>query len=187
MVQIMISDVLSAFDSGCVGTRVRDIGLFMDAVRKTVEEHTFTEGQAVLQLPASVNACVSTGVGRRTASYEDYTVRAHRGQVGAYLKRRCAAQTEHVSVVVYTIDAYLADPDVMKDKAETARAKSSNATHVLVAILAYAGPKAPVSPYRFVANLAGGNNAYKDKTLEELRAEAQDVIAYDNEWCVVSD
>lgn len=72
-----------------------------------------------------------------------------------YLKRKFAARVEHGSAVVYTIDAYLNDPDVTdEERDELARCEY---THILVAVLASAGPKPPLGPYRFVHNLAGGN------------------------------
>jgi len=63
----------------------------------------------------------------------------------------------------------------------------SDATHVVVAVLAAAGPKPPFSPFRLVANLAGGNNEAKKWTADEIRLTAVGVLAYDENWVVVAD
>ena len=62
-----------------------------------------------------------------------------------------------------------------------------NATHVVVAVLGFAGPNPPLSPYRFVSNLAGGNNEALTYTADDMRRMAKDIKAYDDEWCVVAD
>lgn len=51
----------------------------------------------------------------------------------------------------------------------------------------FAGPKAPLTPHRLVANLAGGNRAALVWTADEIRAEAMASNEYDREWCVVAD
>jgi hypothetical protein len=60
-------------------------------------------------------------------------------------------------------------------------------THVLVAVLAFAGPQSQLSPHRFAANLAGGNHEAQAWTADEIRAKAKDIMAYDNEWVTVAD
>ena len=58
---------------------------------------------------------------------------------------------------------------------------------MLVAVLAFAGPKAPLSPYRLVHNLAGGNNEAAQWTADEIRAKALESKVYYDEWCTVAD
>ena len=119
----------------------------------------------------------------------DYHPRLWRGVVSLYLKREKAATADSVAAVVYTKDAYLLDPEV-KDSPEGKRVLESDATHVLVAVLASAGPKAPVGFERFVKNLAGGNRKYSPDqgyTLEKAIAEARAVAEYHDEWCTVAD
>jgi hypothetical protein len=76
------------------------------------------------------------------------------------------------------------DPDVAYDDV----ARIENATHVLVAVLAYAGPAdPPLTPYRLVWNLGGGNREAALYTADEIRAKAKDCIDYDAYWAVVAD
>ena len=96
---------------------------------------------------------VSAGVGPQSTNPTDYVCRLHRGHVGAYLKREHAAPITGCAVVVYTREAYLANPEITAMEAY----RIGDATHVLVAVLAFAGPEAPLTPHRLVANLAGGN------------------------------
>jgi hypothetical protein len=56
-----------------------------------------------------------------------------------------------------------------------------------VAVLAFAGPKAPLTPYRLVHNLAGGNNEVEAWTKEDILTKAKESLAYWNEWVVVAD
>jgi hypothetical protein len=56
-----------------------------------------------------------------------------------------------------------------------------------VAVLAFAGPKAPLPPIRLVHNLAGGNKEAATWTADEIRAEAVEIRAYDETWAVVAD
>lgn len=88
---------------------------------------------------------------------------------------------------MYTAEAYLSDPDVAGDEAEVRRIQRSGCTHVLVAVLASAGPKSPYSPERFVSNLAGGNKEALTWSAEEIRQKAAEVTAYAREWSVVAD
>lgn len=183
---------LTAFGLRVLGTRVEVIDAFLRHLHEAVERHDFSAdkpvpGQAFVELPEAAVEFVSAGVGHRTSDPNDYVLRNHRGRVGAYLKRERAAKPTSVAAIVYTMDAYLNDPEVRFNDAEYSRAHNSGATHALVAVLAFAGPKSPVDPFRFVANLAGGNNAYLGKTGDELREEAKAVVSYDAEWCVVSD
>ena len=138
-------------------------------------------------MPESAFAFVSAGVGRRSAEPEDYVLRANRGRVNAYLRRSAAAQVESLACIIYTREAYLADPDVREDMEEFDRITRSDATHVLVAILAAAGPKAPLTPIRFVENLAGGNREALLWSADEIRQKATAIAEYDRDWVVVAD
>lgn len=189
---LLNAGTLTALHPFCVGTRVKDPDAFIPVVLEAVEGHDFSANpQAFIMLPAHAQAMAYPGVGRRTKNELDYIVRSHRGRVDAYLLRFSSGServpVDNVAVIVYTREAYLADPDVLANEVEQVRVLASDATHVLVAVLAFAGPKAPVSPYRFVANTAGGNNTYLTMTGDELRALAREVVAYDDEWCVVTD
>ena len=187
---IITANILTALESTAIGTRVTAHDEFLAVLRQAVAEHDFSSdpvpGQGFLMIEAAV-PFVSAGVGQRTANPSDYLVRCHRGRVDAYLDRSHAAQVTGCAAIVYTRDAYLADPDVQEDLPERSRVVSAEATHILVAVLAFAGPKSPYSPYRFVANLAGSNREALLWDAETIRAKAKEVQAYDDEWCVVAD
>jgi hypothetical protein len=127
---------------------------------------------------------VSAGVGPRSKNPQDYVLREHRGVVSAYLKREFAALVTGVALVVYTREAYVRDPDVTREEAE----RLHDATHIIVAVLAYAGPEAsPLPPYRLVWNLAGGNREAATYTADEIRGKAKAAIDFDNAWSTVAD
>ncbi len=183
-----VSNVCAAFSpTGNIGTRVLNQGGFSTALSLALRSYDATNdrvpGQHFVVVPEAM-PYVSAGVGRnefRTA--DQYVVREHRGRMGAYLKRKYAAPVTGVAVVVYTRAAYMADPEVSADEV----AAMGNATHVVVAVLGFAGPNPPLSPHRFVSNLAGGNNEAKTYTADDIRRMATDIKAYDDEWCVVAD
>jgi len=190
MVHLAVSDICSALKDSAVGTRVihdNEYPFLVEASR-AVEAHDFSqdrvEGQGFILCPNAV-PYIYAGVGRRSTNSEHYVCREHRGVVSAYLRREFAAQPEGCALVVYTKDAYLKDPDVTP--AEAARIESEGATHVLVAVLGFAGPESPLPPYRLCWNLAGGNREAALWSADEIRAKAQAAIAYDNEWSVVAD
>lgn len=184
------ANILTAHLPASIGTRVTDLPAFMAVLGRAIEEHDFSKdevpGQGFLMIPDAV-PLVSAGVGARTTDPADYVCRVHRGVVSAFLKREKAATVEGCAAIVYTLEAYLADPDVLKEPEEAARVVEAGASHVLVAVLAFAGPKPPLTPHRFVANLAGGNNEALAWTADQIREIAKGVLAYDDAWCVVAD
>lgn len=187
-IRLTPSDVCSAFNEKVIGTRITSIDHFFDVAKEAIRRHDFSTdrvpGQGYIECPELI-PFVSAGVGPRSSNPDDYVCREHRGVVGAYLRRELAAKTESVALVVYTKAAYLADPDVTPE--EAARIEGSGATHVLVAVLASAGPQSPLPPYRLVWNLAGGNNEAALWTADEIRAKAKAAIDYDSAWSVVAD
>ena len=159
--KIGTSDIVEAFDR--VGTRVLDKVKFMALLEQAVAAHDASKdqqpGQHFVRLPASALEFVSAGIGKHTGKPEDYVVRMWRGEVDLFLKREFAEPATGVACVVYTRDAYLKDPEV--DKFRFAQAfPTEDTTHCIVAVLAFAGPKPPVGPARFVSNFAGANNEY---------------------------
>jgi len=84
---------------------------------------------------------------------------------------------------VYTRDAYVADPDITPEDIQAL----GDSTHVIIAVLASSGPSAPLTPHRFVHNLAGGNNEALLWTADEIRAKAKEILSYANEYSVVAD
>lgn len=185
------ANILTALDFKAIGTRVHpwETEKFIDLLIKAVQDFDFTAcrepGQGLIQLPFETCNMVSAGIGLRTDNPADYVIRKHRNRVGLYLTRAWAAKPDRVAVVIYTTEAYLNDPDITEE--ETARVKKGGFTHMLVAILASAGPSSPLTPGRFTSNLAGGNNEAMHWTADEIRAKAKEIDEYAKTWCVVAD
>lgn len=189
MINIGIWNLFTKFDAKTVGTKVTNPRKFLEGLQEAVERFDFSicrqPGQGVIKLSDFYCNMVSAGVGLRTDNPEDYIARVHRGKVGVYLKRKFAVPADSVSAVVYTSDAYVNDPESTKEEIE--RVKSNNYTHILVDVLASAGPTSPLTPWRFVCNLAGGNNEALDWTGDEIRDMAKEIVEYYNRWCMVAD
>lgn len=186
--KILAADILTALKSDTIGSKVTNDSGFIDAACRAIAAYDFEKqrvpGQGFIMCPDAV-PFVSAGVGPRSADPKHYVCREHRGVVGAYLRREFAAPVTGCALVVYTTKAYLADPDITP--AEAARVTESEATHVLVAVLAFAGPESPLSPYRLVWNLGGGNNEALAWSADEIRAKAKASIDYDTLWVPVAD
>jgi hypothetical protein len=122
---------------------------------------------------------------------EGYLTREYRGETHSFLVRtEDQPAPSFCALVVYTIDAYLRDPDITEtpDRLEEASlAKSDGVTHVLVAVLGSCGPKPTRSPFRYVSNLAGGNLEQTQATAKAIREEAAEIIAYTDAWATVAD
>lgn len=188
----LVSKVCSAFESSAVGSRVIDPKKFFAALGRAVEAHDPSTDRVPGQhgnivLPVEVYATLSAGVGKRTAHPADFVLAEHRGEVDIYLRRGLAVPVSAVAVSVYTVAAYLADPEVSADKVECDRVTASGATHVLVSVRASAGPRSPLTPKRFVDNLAGGNKEAREWSGNEIRAKATEISRYYSEWAVVAD
>lgn len=187
-----VADIVSAFGKRPIGTKVLDREALLAATAKAVEAYDPKEdrvpGQHFVMCPEG-KPFVSAGVGRRTRNAEDFILRNGRFGVEAYLKREKAAEVDSLALVVYTAGAYLADPDLQKPEEadERTRIEKSDCTHVIVAVLAFAGPKSPLPPATFVHNLAGGNHEAAQWNADEIHNIAQQVEAYWDEWCIVAD
>lgn len=189
--KIIEANIVSAFHENAIGTKVTDASGFRahlaDAIGSTDFATQRVPGQAFLTLPEAAFKTVSAGVGKRTLNPQDFVLREYRGKVSGFLKRGFAAEVEGLAAVVYTVEAYLADPDVAGDAAEVARVTEAKATHVLVAPLAFAGPKAPLPTGTLVHNLAGGNKEALDWSASEIREKATETDGYWSVWAVVAD
>ena len=187
--KISISNVCHAFDGSSIGTKVVLPKAFIAAVTVAIPSASFNDnGHAFITLDKSVaKAAVSAGVGHPTSNPEDYVLRSHRGVVSAFLNRCNAVDIEGCSVIVYTYEGYMSDPDINEDREEQERIKSKEPDYIVVAVLGFAGPKPQVSAHRFVANLSGGNKDFDGMTSSEIVNAAKAVMAYSAEWDVVSD
>ena len=183
-----VSSACSAFNPQTVGTKFVRVGGFIGVLHEVLPLHDVSKdrvrGQHFITLPEHTYHLVSAGVGRREGrGVNDFVLREHRGHVGAYLQRKYAAPVESLAVVVYDFEAYRADPDVTPEEVKYLE----GASHIIVAVLAGAGPQSPLTPGRFVHNLAGGNNEALIWTADEIRNKAKEIKAYSDEWCVVAD
>jgi hypothetical protein len=175
-----------------IGSKVLDREAFNEYLYGAILTHDPATdripGQHYLVLPAAAYHTVSCGVGLKTAEPADYAPRLFRGHVGLYLKRRLAAEVEHLAAVVYTREAYLNDPDVVNDEAEKMFIERYPlATHVLVAVLASAGGRSPLPMGTLVRNLAGANHEALAWTADEIRAKARESLEFWEKWSIVAD
>ena len=185
------ANILQAFDGTAIGSRVVRQDSFKEILREAVSKFDFdaqdTPGQGFVPLPASANYTVSAGVGKKRDDPSAYVLRSWRGSVDKFLKREHAAPVESLAVIVYTRAAYVCDPDVQADKDELYRINDLEATHIIVAVLASAGPRPPLSPGRLVSNLAGGNKDALAWDADTIREKAAQSSSYAGEWSVVAD
>lgn len=197
MHNLIPSNICSAFEpTGVIGSKVINHAEFHRVLQQVVAAHDFTKervpGQAYLPIP-DATPFVSSGVGKRILDPSAYVLREYRGQVSAFLRREHAAPVTTCAAVVYTLQAYLSDPDVTPEEVErihstgTENLSAEAETFVIVTVLASSGQPSQLSPHRFVANLAGGNKEALVWTADEIRAKAVEILAYENDWMTVAD
>jgi hypothetical protein len=211
LLNLLVSSFCRSFDIPNVGTRVVREDDFMECLQKALLTYEFPEnGKGVVPMtdvsiekkvphpctnildkPGStyevtVQALetVSCGEARRAdLKPEDMVEREHRGETLQFARRSCAAPLKELKAVVYTLEAYITDPDVPKEEQD--RVKEQDATHVLVTVLGSCGADSTVSEHRFERNLESGQ--YSDLTPEELEALRQKVVEYNRDWITVAD
>ena len=108
-------------------------------------------------------------------------MRAKSTQTAWVPNRRMGAVSEREPLVA------LRDPDVHENPDELDRVRVSGATHILVAVIAFAGPKSPLPAWRFVCNLAGGNLNAQGLSGDAIREQAKEIRDYWSDWSVVAD
>jgi hypothetical protein len=183
-----ISGVCKAFDDACVGTRV--VSTRRDFVKSAIASALSTfdmpaNGQGFIPLSSDVcEALYSGDCERKGLQSSEYVAREWRGEVMLFAERKEVRPT-FAAAVVYTREAYFADPEV--DEAE--RERLGDATHVLVALLGSRGPKPTLSSTRFVRNLAGGNASFVpgQRSYEDLVEMAKEIVVYESTWITVAD
>ena len=197
MIKLAHSSILTAFEQRTIGTKVINNDTvynctqgFSSIIGPKILAHNFSTdripGQAVIHVPEAA-PYISGGMGRNRDNPNDYVLRSHRGKVSAYLKREFAEPVLDCRIIVYTLEAYLNDPDIDEDPKEAGLLRIAQPTHVLVAILADSGVPSTLSPYRFVKNLAGGNHEALDWSADEIRAKAREIAAGVDGWNIVAD
>jgi hypothetical protein len=186
-IKLGTTTILTAFNASPIGTKVVNHEAFVSKALAAIAAHDFSQdrvpGQGFLICPEAI-PFVSAGDGLRTEDPTNFSPALHRGEVGLYLKRECAGETQFCALVVYTTEAYLSDPEV--DATEAAQIRGSEFTHMLVAVIASSGPEAPLTPGRFTSNLAGGNKEALVWTADEIREKAKAVKDYWTKYAVVA-
>ena len=120
-----------------------------------------------------------------------FKARLHRGEALVCVDRSklelSALKCSKLACIVYTKDAALADPDMTDEQRN--EIESGGFQYVLVTFLASAHNEPPaVSSHRFVRNLAGGNNSYKEysttRSEEHTRLVemCQDIVNVEREY-----
>lgn len=175
-IKLGVSNICTAFKDQTIGSKVLDSFEFNYLLDAAIRDHDTSKDRApgqhyIVLLEAA--PFVSAGDGLKSDNPGDYIVRTHREGPKMFLKRECAGKTNFLAVVVYTREAYIADPDMTPEELETL---DPWATHFIVAVIASSGPSAPVTPGRFVHNLAGGNNEYKRPVLDDYDGSNRDLV-----------
>ena len=183
------ADILTAFNGQSIGSKVINHFEFTCILTEAIKNFDWgtcrQPGQAYIKLPEHACKHVSAGVGKRTHNPNDYVIRLHRDKVSLFLKRDLAVGVDNVASVVYTVDAYINDPDITDS--EMRRVKEAGYTHMIVAVLASVGQHSPLTPNRFIHNLAGGNREALLWSADEIREKAKEIKSYSTEWCIVAD
>lgn len=182
---VKVSGICHAFYGNCVGTKVAHENAFRLVLVNALARYDMpANGQGFIPLPLAVPYVLSGDCEREGLTENDFIVRQWRGEMMMFAKRREQRAT-FCAAVVYTAEAYFADPQV--DASEKERCEG--ATHVLVAVLGSRGPKPTLSSSRFVRNLAGGNNdyAFGQKSYTDLVSISQEIVAYEAAWVTVAD
>jgi len=179
--------VTNQFTAAAIGTFVKDPETLSRIVSEAVASFEFPEnGQGFVVLPEAAKDCVLPGVALRTPNVGDYCLREHRGEISEYINRNTAdlGQCDMVAAIVYTAEAFLADPQTSEE--EKAAFSEAGYTHCWVTTLGNKGPKPPVGAWRFAVNLAGGNAAYANATRAQLVEEAREIQEYWSTWGTVA-
>tara|TARA_R100000231_G_C5321663_1_gene163591 strand:+ start:692 stop:1285 length:594 start_codon:yes stop_codon:yes gene_type:complete len=114
-----------------------------------------------------------------------FKARLHRGEALVCVDRSkvelSALKCSKLACIVYTKDEALADPDMTDEQRN--EIESGGFEYVLVTFLASAHDEPPaVSSHRFVRNLAGGNNDYKDYSKARLVEMCEDIVNVEREY-----
>jgi hypothetical protein len=189
-----ISNICTAFDSITIGSKVLNKNKFLQLLEEKLNNYDRSKdrvlGQHFVIMPEAFKY-VSAGDGLRSNNPQDYIIKNHREGPKMFLKRRLAGEVHFLATVVYSREAYLTDPDITTEEI----IDFPDCDYVIVAVIASSGPEAPVTPFRFVHNLAGGNyEYYKPKDLSKLSEwgdfivnKAKTIINHWNTYSVVSD
>ena len=173
-------DVCSVFSQHGIGTYVPDREAFEVALTEALQTYEFPElGQGVILLDdMSLAKC---GVIHKDDLGEDqYEIARHRGRsfLGARVSIEGMVTPKVIKAIVYTRQAWTNDPQTDETRLP------DDADFVIVAVIADLNTDPVVGAGRFVANLAGGNNAYKTMSKDDLVELAKKIEAQ-KDWITV--
>jgi hypothetical protein len=137
-VKLDIAESCSAFEKHhVVGAKVLDHSGLFAAIKTAIAEYDrFDEvdGELFLELPLETRTFVRARVGKATRFPQDYVVRRKDGLMQAYLLPEHAAPVDVLVVIVFTAEAYLANPK-LRDGVVVA----DDVTHVITEVLPNSG------------------------------------------------
>ena len=112
---------------------------------------------------------------RRLLTPETGIVRTYREEDALYIDRTKVdlGQCDNVYAIVYTSGAWNRDPEV----SEAEKVAAEGYKHVLVTTLGNRGPVPPVSPHRFMHNVAGGNARWSLFFGTDIQKKAEEFVA----------
>lgn len=161
-INIGIAGTLTAFDDDTVGTKVTAKGEFLEILRQAItkdgdtvltNENPDYAGSGFFALPSDAFHTVRCGVAMKEGlTSQDKHIKNHRGDDLIFALPRCAAPLTELTVLVYTIDKYLSDPEVQEKSEECEALLAEEVSHVIVAIHAGPGER---SSHRLVRAIAG--------------------------------
>jgi len=146
-IRFYIQRDVTAFDLRSIGSKVLPghIGSFYQFLEEALSKHDASKdhpGQHFVVLPKEAYHTVSAGDGLRTGRSEDYIVRNYREGPKMFLKREFAGDVNFLAVVVYTREAFLADPDITDEEREAIGDRS----HAIVAVHCILWAQQPSQP-----------------------------------------
>lgn len=161
----------------CVGTHIKNSSVFQQFLTGATDNATDLgkfDKLGTLRIdtpPELLKHLVCGSAPRSLLTKENVIVRTYRGEPSLYLDRSKIEVPEPVSSfsIIYNMSAVEADPQV--EEATVDHMKKNGYTHMWVTTRADAVEyRAPLAPYRFAANMAGGNAAYLEipQELKEL-------------------
>ena len=175
--------VIDATEANCVGTFIKNVPAMEAFLTEKAETGEFDElGKMFIKTPEEMLQHLVCGGAKRNLMTEDNRViKEYRPKDGqepsAFLDRNKVTVPDAQSSfsILYNMAAIEADTDISEN--EVKEIKAGGYTHMWVMTRADAHKGyAPMSPYRFAANLAGGNTDF-DVVSESLRSSATKAVA----------
>jgi hypothetical protein len=176
-----------------VGAAVRRSKGVGDCIIDAVEYEAARSSEPIFKVKLDPDDFLSGDLEADLARNFPKRVAAHRGEDIIVVDRKEVALVDPgllrpltASAIVYTQEAFLADPQVTAEDRQAA----DGYTHIIVTFLASRGPvPPPFTSHRLVRNLAGGNNDFlpggQYASYEAFVKLAAETVAYEQAWMLV--